>query len=498
MATGLADEQTTFTKTMEYYMYRIGVQFRTNPHLLVRLKKMSGATPPTPTAPSHWPTRTIEDHQTIVQLEADILKKDQKLRLKICANTALETTVSDLVEDLCKARSRTEALHSDMAVLHQAHLVLRKIQSDSLIKAKTDDHPSHLSTAQANVQAEQARQMNLFLQKEVARLIGENKHTFELAKAGYQAEVSRLREEIRDLNHKLSAQAPEATTSTSHSPAYSGKIRSLKQQVSNLQIKLDAAMAVNKPLQEEKQATSPPTSDTEAIMTPAIADLHSQIHHLTTALQSAKSNHQSDMEQLTSDKDKLILELRSEIAILHAEHQRDKDNSQSAMAAKDQEITSLHTAVSEASSKAQADINAAHKAQQRIAHAGCLPLATLMSLQAEITEHLITIVDLQSEIQDLKYNMEDITTTAARDLVERDLGNTERKYVAAHSDLSTTKIELFQTTENLNRVLTELKDTKEDLYSIKHRWYSLPSKKINQFTPRTETNDQQSKNSVQH
>ena len=117
--------------------------------------------------------------------------------------------------------------------------------------------------------------------------------------------------------------------------------------------------------------------------------------------------------------------------------------------------------MSETHSKAQADINAAHKAQQRIAHAGCLPLATSTSLQAEITEHLITIADLQSKIQDLKYNIEDFTITAA--CVERDLGNTDRKYVAARSDLSTTKIELFQATENLNRVSTELKDTKEDL-----------------------------------
>ena len=71
-----------------------------------------------------------------------------------------------------------------MAMLRLANLDLRKIQYDSLqIQAKPDDHPSHLS---ANVQAGQARQMNLFLQKEAARLIGENKHTLELAKAGYK------------------------------------------------------------------------------------------------------------------------------------------------------------------------------------------------------------------------------------------------------------------------------------------------------------------------
>ena len=76
VATRLADQQNTFTKTVEYYMYWIGLQFEANPHLQVRLKKMSGATPPTPTAPIHWPTRTVEDHQTIIQLEAKILKQD--------------------------------------------------------------------------------------------------------------------------------------------------------------------------------------------------------------------------------------------------------------------------------------------------------------------------------------------------------------------------------------------------------------------------------------
>ena len=223
VATGLADQQTTFTKNMEYYMYKIGIKFDSHPHLQGSVQKTTGATPPVPPPPS------MDDRQKIIQLEADILKKDQELRLKICANTALETAVSDLEEDLCNARSRTEALHSDLSTLRQANLDLRKVQSDSLqTMSRPADHPAHLSKVQANVQAGQARQMSAFLQREAARLIGENKHTYELAKRGFQEEVSRLREDIRDLKTKMSSHIPDEPDAGKHSFVHDPWVHSVR------------------------------------------------------------------------------------------------------------------------------------------------------------------------------------------------------------------------------------------------------------------------------
>ena len=150
VATNLGDQQTTFVKNMEYYMYRIGVQFETSPVLQDRLQTVTGSTPPTPSPPNKWPTRTVLDSQTILELQMENNKKSQQINIKTCTITELETAVQDLEEDLQTARSRIEALHANMAVLQQANIDLRKINSESLlIKAKANSDPTHLSTTQA-------------------------------------------------------------------------------------------------------------------------------------------------------------------------------------------------------------------------------------------------------------------------------------------------------------------------------------------------------------
>ena len=113
-------------------MYQIGVQFESSPVHQDRLQKVTGSTPPIPSPPNKWPTRTVLDSQTILELQMENDKKTQEINIKTCTITELETAVQDLEEDLQMARSRIEAFHADMAVLRQANLDLRKINSESL------------------------------------------------------------------------------------------------------------------------------------------------------------------------------------------------------------------------------------------------------------------------------------------------------------------------------------------------------------------------------
>ena len=70
MATGLEDHQLTFMKHLENYMYRIGVHFKTSPILQDSLLPVSGDQPPTPLQPTEWPKRTVQDRDTITQLQS--------------------------------------------------------------------------------------------------------------------------------------------------------------------------------------------------------------------------------------------------------------------------------------------------------------------------------------------------------------------------------------------------------------------------------------------
>ena len=69
VASSLDDRQISYVKTLEYYMYRIGVQFEESPFLQDRLRKMSGVTPPPPSAPNKWPPRTISDREHIIKVK---------------------------------------------------------------------------------------------------------------------------------------------------------------------------------------------------------------------------------------------------------------------------------------------------------------------------------------------------------------------------------------------------------------------------------------------
>ena len=168
------------------------------------------------------------------------------------------------------------------------------------------------------------------------------------------------------------------------------------------------------------------------------------------------------MDHLKTTHTTQSITLREEIVTLQAERRREQEHNQAIHADLEEKISSLRKVVSETRAKAQADLHAAHTAQQRIAHAECLPAVTSSSLQAEITEHLITIADLQAELQATKFSMDDFSITATR--VERDLNNMEKKYDSTRAELSATKIELFEATETITRLSTELKDTTEDLH----------------------------------
>ena len=164
VASSLDDRQITYVKTLEYYMYHIRVQFEESPFLQDRLHKMSGATPPPPSAPNKWPPRTITDRETIIKLKSELITQEQELRLQICSVTNLEAAVNELEENEVIANRRINSLNSELTVKKQENLDLRRINSEcALTKAKPDHDPTHLSVTQANIQACQAKHMTLFI-----------------------------------------------------------------------------------------------------------------------------------------------------------------------------------------------------------------------------------------------------------------------------------------------------------------------------------------------
>ena len=198
---------------------------------------MSGATPTPPSAPNKWPPRTITDRETIIKLKSELITQKQELRLQICSVTNLEAAVNELEENAVIANRRINSLHSELTLKKQENMDLRRINSDfALTKAKTDHDPTHLSVTQANIQACQAKHMALFIQKEAARLIAVNKHDFDLVRKGHTLEISRLKEEIKDLTLKAQPNSTQPLTPT-WQKTYGEKIRGLNAHIEDLKKK---------------------------------------------------------------------------------------------------------------------------------------------------------------------------------------------------------------------------------------------------------------------
>ena len=145
----------------------------------------------------------------------------------------------------------------------------------------------------------------LFLQKEAARLIAVHKHDFD---QGHTLEISRLKEEIKDLTLKVQPDTTQPLTPTQQK-TYGEKIRGLTAQIDDLKKKLSVILSLNKELEKRTQESQ----RTDAPIPPEVSSLLTQITVLNATIESQNIQYQSSLEELTSDHDCLTAGLKSEL-----------------------------------------------------------------------------------------------------------------------------------------------------------------------------------------
>ena len=184
--------------------------------------------------------------------------------------------------------------------------------------------------------------------------------------------MSRLREENRSLLQQLPQSSTQEANTTPHSLTYSGKLRSLTAQNEALQKRLKAATVNNTSLTDKLQQTRSST-------TQASTQLHAQVASLNQAMSDMKRHYQREIEVMSSDKDKSLMEQRAEIETLHAEH----DHAMAVMQAESKAHTDTITLLQHelATTKAQA----------------ILP-SVAQGLRKDISAQFHTITDLNKEL----------------------------------------------------------------------------------------------------
>ena len=132
----------------------------------------------------------------------------------------------------------------------------------------------------------------------------------------------------------MGGQSASEGNTTPQFPAYSGKIRSLTAQKDTLQKCLKAAMATNTHLASQLQQLQGTPGQSLFSTAQSTPHLQTQVTSLTQAMASLKMQHHTAIDSLSSDNDKSLMELRSEIETLHAEHAHDTAVTQNELQAK--------------------------------------------------------------------------------------------------------------------------------------------------------------------
>ena len=317
--------------------------------------------------------------------------------------------------------------------------------------------------------------MALFIQKEAARLIAVNKHDFDLVRKGHTLEISKLKEEIKDLSLRVQPDFAQPLTPT-QLKTYGEKIRGLNTHVEDLKKKLSAVLSVNQRLEaREKDSNGPPAPDSQA--------LSAQITVLTATVESQTTQYQSALDELSSDHDCLTAELRSERDSLQAQ----LDNANVTLQNRSAELSQLQDT---------------HNAEMaRVRHSTSDQAATdaheLTSLRAEVQDFRSRtsndlINDLRSELSiqfgvssTLRSQLAD--SKSDLDKVEIDLDHLRSDFAHCDHQYSATKAELeacrddlalsataaAQTGDVLSLNAAHIKDLQDELSHVKNRLQSV-------------------------
>ena len=308
--------------------------------------------------------------------------------------------------------------------------------------------------------------MTSLLEKEAAQMVANHQHDFTLAKKGQATELAQLREDLRTLQHQLATQAENQASSSTHpppSPAFSGKIRSLNAQVQALQKRLRAAMATNKLFKEKIAQISTDSTPPAVPSTPIIVDLQDRVASQIASITTLKQHHLQELEAQAQDRIQIVVELHFEIEALHAEHAHDVASTQSDLQQQSQEVIHLNKCLAKTSAKAQQELADTHRLHQMAldTQASSSPPAVVADLRSELSAQFHKISHLNSELTDLKQEADDYKMSLSR--AQTDYALLNQRYHAVRSELSSIKVELFQSQEVVQHLTTETSDLREDL-----------------------------------
>ena len=465
IASGLSDQQITFMKSLEYYMHRIGVRFEESPQFRDRLQKPEGIPPPVPLPPGRWPTKTPDDQRAILKLQQELIDLEQQYNFKVCAVANLEETTSELEQEAQVSSNRIDALHTDIVSFRKENSDLKKINAEcSATEELSDTDPVLYTTTQANIQACRDRHLAVLAQKEAAKNIALARHEYTLAKDGLQAEIIRLKDEIRGLQATANVTASRDKVTTS---AYSDRIQCLNKEIDDYKSQLKAVVSTNQELADKLNAILPTNSSSSHVM--EVNSLQARVEELSASLKAVRIQNQEEISHLQADHNTTVTVLQLQLSQLQLRQDSSSSSHAAELLQRENELDHVQRSHAQTVESLQSELTALCQQAFTTRESMASTSSTMVSsLREEIDEQFHTIERLHTDLANTKRGSSSLQTELDRtkqelDRVKQDRVSLHQAREAHQADLASMHNDSLQAQEALTRANNMVNNLRDEV-----------------------------------
>ena len=325
------------------------------------------------------------------------------------------------------ASNRIDALHTDIVSLRKENADLKKINAEcSATEDLSDNDPSLYTTTQANIQACRDRHLAVLAQKEAAKNIALARHKYILAKEGLQAEIIRLKDEIRGLQATIKVNASRDVVTA---PAYSDRIRCLNKEVAEYKTQLKAVVNTNQELADKLNAL-PPAHASSSHMAD-VSSLQAKVEELSASLEAVQIQNQEEIGQLQSDHSTQVTALQQQLSQLELRHNSSTSSHAAEILQRESELDRVQRSHAQTVESLQTELTSlrqqAFTTRESLASTSS---SMVSSLREEIDEQFHTIERLQTDLANSKRSSSSLQINLDR--TKQELDRTKQDRTSLH------------------------------------------------------------------
>ena len=343
--------------------------------------------------------------------------------------------------------NRIDALRMDTVSLRKENSDLKKINAEC-----SDTDPVLHTTTQANIQACRDHHLAVLAQKEAAKNIALACHKYILAKDGLQAEIIRLKDEIRGLQATANVTASRDKVNT---PAYSDRIRCLNKEIDIYKSQMKAVVSTNQELVDKLNAILPTNSSSSHMM--EVNSLQARVEELSASLEAVRIQNQEEISHLQADHNTTVTALQLQLSQLQLRQDSSSSSHAAELLQRENELDCVQRSHAQIVESLQSELTALCQQAFTTRESMASTSSTMVSsLREEIDEQFHTIERLHTDLANTKRGSSSLQTELDRtkqelDRVKQDRVSLHQAREAQQADLASMHNDSLQAQEALTR-----------------------------------------------